>query len=271
VDWRSQGCAGNIAEVDEVREKTVILPIILLLLLVALIGSRLRWRKTAWAFLILGLAVLVSIGCGPVAGILLHDLQASYSGNAVIHPAHSTAIILLGNGTERFSGADGVSLEPGPLAYGRISKALELYRACKQMNSACMILVSGGDPQHHGASEASVYGALLQRLGVEPADLLLETRSRNTWENARYSADLLKLHPAEQVFLVTSAVHLRRSVLYFARFGVHGQPVRADWVSAGWSVIPSAYNFLVTDLALHEYVGLWRYRVYEAMGWNTAA
>ena len=247
------------------------LPTILLLILLALAGFLLRWRKTAGVLLILGIALFVSIGCGPVPGLLLHDLQASYSANAVIHEAHSTAIILLGNGTEQPSSVDGVSVEPGLLAYGRIAKALELYRACKQKNSSCTILVTGGDPQHHGATEAAVYGALLQRSGVESSDLLLETRSQSTWQNAQYTADLLKTHPADQVFLVTSGMHLRRSVLYFARFGIHGQPVRADWVSAQSSVIPVAYNFLVSDLAIHEYVGVWRYSVYEAMGWNTAA
>ena len=247
------------------------LPIILFLILFALAFSLLRWRKTAVVLLILGIALFVSVGCGPVPGLLLHDLQASYSAHAVIHEAHSTAIILLGNGTEQLSGVDGVSVEPGPLAYGRIAKAVELYRDCKQKNPSCTILVTGGDPQHHGATEAAVYGALLQRLGVESSDLLLETRSQNTWQNAQYSADLLKAHPAEQVFLVTSGMHLRRSVLYFARFGVRGQPVRADWVGAESSVIPLAYNFLVSDLALHEYVGVWRYCVYETMGWNTAA
>jgi uncharacterized SAM-binding protein YcdF (DUF218 family) len=249
----------------------VTLPTILLLILVALACSLLRWRKTAGVLLILGVTLFVGIGCGPVPGLLLQDLQASYSANGVIHEAHSTTIILLGNGTERFSGVDGVSIEPGPLAYGRITKALELYRACKQKNSACTILVTGGDPQHHGVTEAVVYGALLQRLGVESADLLLETRSQNTWQNAQYSAGLLKSHPADQVLLVTSGTHLRRGVLYFARFGIHGQPVRADWVGAESSVIPASYNFLVTDLAIHEYVGVWRYYVYEAMGWNTAA
>jgi len=256
-------------QAKEASENTVTLPTILLLILVAVICALVKWRKTAALFLALGVVLFVSVGCGLVPGLLLQDLQASYSGNGVIHPARSTTIILLGNGTERLSGVDGVSIEPDPLAYGRITKALELYRACKQKNSACTILVTGGDPRQQGATEADVYGALLQRLGAESSDLLLETRSQNTWQNAQYSAGLLKSHPADQVFLVSSGTHLRRSVLYFARFGIHGQPVRADWLSAESGVLPASYNFLVTDLAIHEYVGVWRYYVYEAMGWNT--
>lgn len=245
--------------------------IVLVLILLAAGCSLLRWRKTTGVLVILAIALFVSIGCGPVPTLFLNDLQAEYSANAVIHEAHSTAIILLGDGTERFNGRDGMAIEPVALAYGRIAKALELYRACKQKNSGCTILVTGGDPQHHGATEAEVYGALLQRLGVDSSDLLLETRSLNTWQNAQYTAALLTAHPADQVFLVTSGLHLRRSVLYFGRFGIHGQPVRADSVSALSSVIPVSYNFLLTDLAIHEYVGVWRYYVYEAMGWNAAA
>jgi hypothetical protein len=47
--------------------------------------------------------------------------------------------------------------------------------------------------------------------------------------------------------------------------------VRADYVSATFSVIPLSYDFLLTDLAIHEYVGYWRYFIYERMGWNVTA
>lgn len=82
---------------------------------------------------------------------------------------------------------------------------------------------------------------------------------------------MLKAHPVEQMFLVTSGIHLRRGVLYFGHFGLRGQPVRADYVSALPSLIPQSYNFLVMDLAVHEYIGYLRYFVYEWMGWNVTA
>jgi uncharacterized SAM-binding protein YcdF (DUF218 family) len=249
----------------------VTLLIILLLIVIALSCSLLRWRKTAAVILVLTAVLFVSIGCGPIPALFLTDLQSGYSANAVIHEARHTAIILLGNGTEQTTGAAGVAIEPGPLAYGRIAKALEVYRACKQKNTGCTIVITGGDPLHHGAAEATVYGSLLQRLGVDPADLLLESRSLNTWQNAQYTAALLESHAADQVILVTSGYHLRRSVLYFGHFGIHGQPVRADWVSAQASVIPLSYNFLLTDMAIHEYVGVWRNYLYEALGWNVSA
>jgi uncharacterized SAM-binding protein YcdF (DUF218 family) len=218
--------------------------------------------------LFLALVLLFGIGCGPVPSYLLRNLQSGYSDAAAVREVPRTAIILLGNGTERVPPA---SVEVAPLAYGRVMKTLELYQACKLKGGSCTIVVTGGDPQHHGASEAAVYSARLRLLGVDSADILVEGRSLNTWQNAQYTAELLKAHPVEQLFLVTSGIHLRRSLLYFDHFGLHGQPVRADYVSAMSSVIPSSYNFLMTDLAIHEYVGYWRYFVYEWMGWNVTA
>ena len=230
--------------------------------------SLLRWRWSGRVILFLALVLLFGIGCGPVPSYLLRNLQSGSSDGVAVRLAPRTAIILLGNGTERVPPA---SVEVAPLAYGRVMKTLELYQACKRNGGSCTIVVTGGDPQHHGASEAAVYGARLRLLGVDSADILIEGRSLNTWQNAQYTAELLKAHPVEQLFLVTSGIHLRRSLLYFGHFGLHGQPVRADYVSAMPSLSPQSYNFLVTDLAIHEYFGYWRYFVYEWMGWNVAA
>jgi uncharacterized SAM-binding protein YcdF (DUF218 family) len=243
-----------------------------LILVVAATGlSWLRWPKTSRGFAVAAAVLFFGVGCGPIPAYLLTNLQSGYSSRGVIHEAGTTAIILLGNGTERVMAADDPSVEVAPLAYGRIVKATELYRACRRKNTHCAVIVTGGDPQHHGASEAAVYSVRLQQLGVDPADILTETRSLNTWQNAQYTAAVLKAHPADQVFLVTSGVHLRRSVLYFGHFGLRSQPVRADFVSAAPSPVPLSYNFLLADLALHEYAGVLRYYVYQLMGWNGSA
>lgn len=242
--------------------------LVLLVLLAAAYGfARLRWRWTGRVVFFLSVVLFLGIGCGPVPSYLLRNLQSGYSDGVAVRDAPRSAIMLLGNGTER--GPD--SVEVAPLAYGRVMKSLELYEACKRKGGSCTVVVTGGDPQHHGASEAAIYSARLRLLGVDSADILVEGRSLNTWQNAQYTAALLKGHPVDQLYLVTSGIHLRRSLLYFDHFGLHGQPVRADYVSAMPSVIPLSYNFLVTDLAIHEYVGYWRYLVYERMGWNVTA
>jgi uncharacterized SAM-binding protein YcdF (DUF218 family) len=249
----------------------VTLPLILLLVAAAIGLSWLNWRKTSRVVAVVAAALFFGVGCGPIPAFLLTDLQSGYSADGAVREAGATAIILLGNGTERVPAPAQAAVEVAPLAYGRLVKAVELYRACRLKNSHCTIVVTGGDPQHHGASEAAVYSARLQQLGVEPTDILTEGRSLNTWQNAQYTATLLSAHPVDQVFLVTSGIHLRRSLLYFGHFGIRGQPVRADFVSAMLSPIPLSYNFLLADLAIHEYVGVLRYSVYQFMGWNVSA
>jgi hypothetical protein len=47
--------------------------------------------------------------------------------------------------------------------------------------------------------------------------------------------------------------------------------VRGDWLRARMGWWPQSWNFMVADLALHEYAGMLRYHVYNAMGWNIRA
>jgi uncharacterized SAM-binding protein YcdF (DUF218 family) len=162
-------------------------------------------------------------------------------------------------------------VEPSFFANGRLFSALSLYHDCRMAQADCKLLISGGDPQGHGATEAEVYRMALLRAGVPASDLMVEPRSLTTWQNAQFSKPLLEADGAQRVLLVTSGLHLRRSLLFFAHFGLHPQPVRGDYVKPDWSFYPVAWNFMVADAALHEYTGLARYHFYSAMGWNAPA
>jgi uncharacterized SAM-binding protein YcdF (DUF218 family) len=249
----------------------VTLAVITILVAVATGLAWLKLRRSAYLIAALALVLFFGIGCGPLAAVMASDLQAGYSAEVPVKKAAATAIVLLGGGTEWASNGRAQSVEVGPLAYGRLVKSLQLYRQCKQVNSVCFILITGGDPQRHGSTEAAVYGAVLRESGVDPADLVLEQRSLNTFQNAQYTAPLLQSRKVNQVLLVTSGVHLRRALLYFAHFAVAATPVRADHVSPTNSPVPLSYNFLIADLALHEYTGVARYYIYQLMGWNVQA
>jgi uncharacterized SAM-binding protein YcdF (DUF218 family) len=245
---------------------------VIILTFLAVVGGLLKLRKrrlgayVVWGF---GAILFVAAGCGPLPNELLRSLQAGYETAPMPAWQPRAAIIVLGGGMQRVPGAPGVEV---PLfAYGRVAKGLELYLQCKRAGKACSLIVSGGDPEEMGVSEAKVYGDALLKWGVDPSDLVLEGRSLNTWQNAQYCAAWLDEHPEDQVILVTSGFHLRRAVLYFEHFGVRVAPVRSDFESAGVHPWPLAQNFVLTDLALHEYAGLWRYQVYNVLGWNPAA
>jgi uncharacterized SAM-binding protein YcdF (DUF218 family) len=235
------------------------------MLLVAALLYRLRWRRTGHALIAVATVLFFAVGCGAVPRWLIRGLQSPYDVEPAIAWAPRNVIVLLGGGTVV---AGDEPLQPSYFADGRVLRAAQLYVACKAAGKECRMLVSGGDSQEHGEPESVVYGRALERLGIPSADLSYETRSMSTWENAQFSRPLLAEYAPQHMVLVTSGIHLRRSLLYFEHFGITPQPVAGDWVNARREVIPDSWNVLLTDAALHEYLGILRYRVYNAFGWN---
>lgn len=244
------------------------LTLLLLVLLLAAIAAWRRRRRLARGLAALTLLLLLAIACGPVPRWLLEHLQDGYPSTVSTAWAARNAIVVLGTGTTR--AYEGAPLEPPVFAYGRLTQAVALYRDCKAAGKQCMVLVTGGDPQKHGAAEAVVYAATLRRLGVPADDLEVEPRSLSTWQNAQFTRPMLLAYEPQRLLLLTSGFHMRRSLLYFAHFGLRPEPVRGDEVNATTPSWPQAWNIALCDVALHEYAGIARYYVYNAMGWNMA-
>ncbi|WP_266182428.1 YdcF family protein [Dyella humicola] len=241
------------------------LVVLFVLLLVAALLYRLHRRWFGHVLVLLAGLLFFGMGCGPIPHVMLDSLQGPYYTDPAIDWAPRNAIVLLGAGTV---GPGDEALQPSYFANGRIVRAAQLYNACKLAGKACHLFVSGGDSQDHGEPESIVYGRALRKLGIPEADLTLEARSMTTWQNAQFIRPLLAQYAPQHIVLVTSGVHLQRSLLYFAHFGITPQPVAGDWIMANWIPIPVSWNFVVTDSALHEYLGILRYRVYTMMGWN---
>ncbi|WP_114241491.1 YdcF family protein [Dyella sp. C9] len=241
------------------------LTLLLALLLLAALLYRLRWRRCGLACVVVTLVLLFGVGCGTVPRMLLRDLQSPYDVEPAIAWAPRNAIVLLGGGTVV---AGDEPLQPSYFADGRVLRAAQLYHDCKQAQRECKLLVTGGDSQDHGEAESVVYARSLRKLGIPNEDLMLETRSMTTWQNAQFSRPLLAQYAPQHTVLVTSGIHLRRALLYFAHFGIVPQPVAGDWVNTRREVLPDSWNYLLTDAVLHEYLGLLQYRIYNLMGWN---
>lgn len=240
------------------------LAVLFIVLVVAWLGRR-RWRKTAVWLAVAAVLVFFAIGCGLLPRWLSDGLQRGYEVQPAIAWAPRNAIVVLGAGT---AVVEGQALEPSYFVTGRLLRAAQLYTACKAAGKDCRLIVSGGDSQHHGEAEATVYGRALRALGIPQADLSIESRSMSTWQNAQFSRPILAEYAPQHVVLVTSGIHMRRSLQYFAHFGIVPQPVAGDWVNARWELLPDSWNFLLMDASVHEYLGMARYDVYNLLGWN---
>lgn len=135
------------------------------------------------------------------------------------------------------------------------------------------VLLSGGEVPLVGedVSGAEDMAELLRLMGVPAEAIWLETRSRNTAENALNSARLLREKGIRQIVLVTSARHMPRAVKLFEAQGLDVTPAPTDYsvTQASWEnlwhadfatqflrLFPTAGNLNRTTGALKELLGI---------------
>lgn len=240
----------------------MVVPALLAVWLAAVLAGALGWRRLRAGLGGLALVAMFAVGCGPVPNLLLCGWQAPFAQRPALDWAPSNAIVLL---TATSNNPPGGTAEPSVVGYTRVAETASLYRACRAAGARCTVLVTGGETPTADRPLALAYAEALARLGVPKADLLLEPRSRTTWQNAEFSQPILARLAAQRVWLVSSALHLRRGMFAFRQFGIAATPVRADYTRVVWSLLPSAKNLAMTNAALHEYAGL---ALYHWFAWR---
>jgi len=144
------------------------------------------------------------------------------------------------------------------------SNALERlrYAAYIHKKTHIPILISGGSPHGRMQSEASIMqDALKDILNLKAK--WLESKSSNTWNNAKFSAEILKKLGIKDVILVTHAYHLPRARLAFEHFNLNviAAPLgfkTKDHKESPYTILdllPSARAMNNSSSALHEFIG----------------
>ena len=247
---------------------------LVLLLLVAALVLRKRDRLQNNT-IVLALIIIIASGNGWTAMSLVRSLEWRYL------PPQETprgeVIVVLGGSTEP-------AQFPRPAvevngAGDRIIHAARLYH----QGSAPYILLSGGRIEWLDAREASSsaeeMAEILSMLGVPEEALWLQSKSRNTYEDAIYSKQVLDEKGIQRIILVTSAMHMPRSVAIFEHQGFEVVPMPVDYgiTKATWqqpskfnlptivfNTFPNINNMGMTTGALKEYLGM---LVYRLRGW----
>jgi len=243
--------------------QTKLVLITLLLLFFALFAV---WRQRRLAVAVVCVTAFWALGAGWLSAPLLHLAQRGFEEKSTlqdVHFASRTTLVLLGGGT----GYDNDKrLVPKRDAFKRIVVTAELYRECRRAGGACRVIVSGGNPQHHEQAEADNYAPFLLARGVSAADLVLENESRNTYQNARNVAGIVQPARDETLVLITSAYHMRRSLLAFNAFGLDTQAFTSNVRQPEAEFFPRPCGFIDAETALHELVGVAQFRAYRSLG-----
>ena len=194
----------------------------------------------------------------PVLSLWLRGtLENQFAQRPLSRVPQAQALVLLGGGVSPPSGrATDINLGA---AADRVWYAARLFHAGK----APLLLLSGGsDPQRHAFSEARAMAVFLQDLGVPAPALVLEEDSRNTLENAAFSAKLLNERGIRHVLLVTSALHMPRALALLSAQGLQVEPAPTDFEAdslppGALAWLPDAEALDGSGRAMKEWVGKW--------------
>lgn len=228
-------------------------------LLLALLGALLIWRRRrfGWALMAIGLASLWLLSTAVVADALSR-LVEHYPALDASRPTDAQAIVILGGGTERrwapeYAGPAADSLLLERLTYGAfLAKHLSL-----------PVLVTG-TPIEADAMRTT----LARNFGIETR--WIDAQSHDTYENAHFSAGLLRASRIDRIVLVTSSTHLRRAAHEFEAVGLQVVPAPSGMISEReggiFRFVPGPGALMRSNAAIYELLGEPMRRLQAALG-----
>ncbi|MBN9148557.1 MULTISPECIES: YdcF family protein [unclassified Nitrobacter] len=220
----------------------------------------LKRRRAGASLLTVGIVSLLVFGYSPAGNVLLLTLSDrfpawQYGGR------DPDGIIILGGAIDAGISAARGAVETNGSAE-RLIAALELARRFPKAR----IVYSGGTGNLVAdlVPEAPIAGRLMETLGISPERIILESDSRTTDENARFTRKMVSPKPGERWLLVTSAYHMPRSIGVFRKAGFDVEAYPVDWRTRGWvdAWVPFdrlSAGLASSDTAVHEWAGLVAY------------
>jgi uncharacterized SAM-binding protein YcdF (DUF218 family) len=241
------------------------------MLLIALVALWKRPRLAA-TVIVLALGVLLLPSSGWISGQMVRSLEWQNISNGELPKAD--AIVVLG-------GAVRPQVYPRPWidvteAGDRPIYAAQLYLQKK----APLVILSGGriEWQGGGPPESGDMAKLVEAMGVPASAIVQDPTSLNTYENAVNVKKIMQQRGIKRVLLITSAVHMPRSLAIFRKQGIDVIPAPTDFQISAQEVqeaqdrpeaillnlLPNTENLNQFTRALKEYFGL---GIYSLRGW----
>ncbi len=215
-----------------------------------------RRQKAGKVLVTIGTALLLVLGTGWVPGFFLRTLEQRYPPlelsslpAEVTQSANGAFIVVLGSG---YSADRRVDLN-SHLSQDALARLLEGVQTCRKVES-CKLVLSGGPP-----AAAQTMRDVALSLGTPQQEIILEEKSRNTEQEARFIKPMVGSTP---FILVTSASHMPRAMGLFRKLGM--QPIAAptDYIAKrGGSVVPDgiypgSFGLFEAERLVYECLGI---------------
>lgn len=148
----------------------------------------------------------------------------------------------------------------------RLMAGIKLYKTGKVKK--IMITSGSGQIMRPDEREALFIGKYLKEIGIPERDLIIESESKNTRENAVYSAEILnEKYKKGKYILITSAFHMPRAKRCFEKVELDITPFSVDHQSGSRKYlldhlfIPSVHSFLRWQILIKEWLGFIAYKM----------
>jgi uncharacterized SAM-binding protein YcdF (DUF218 family) len=217
-------------------------------------------KKLVIFFSKLFLILFLFFGYNPLSNFLLSKIE-DYIQPSKYPVQQLTGVIVLGgsfNSGFESKERNEVSLNGSA---ERLTKALEIYKK----NPRLLILFSGfsGELKPQGWSESDMAKKFFLDQGVKLDNLIFENQSRNTFENIKYSKDIIANYKGTWG-LITSANHMPRSFFAFKKQGLILEPISVDYKTGTnkvfWINFDISSGLINWNIILHELIGISYYK-----------
>lgn len=235
----------------------IFLPVTLLVIILVL-GLILLWftrkQRAGKIVVTLGAVFLVAFSYSFVSESLLRPLEYKYPPLITFEDLpYVSWVVVLGGGHI----SDPRLPVTGQISNVAVSRLVEGIRIYRRLHGSKLIL-SGGSA-FEKVSNAEVMAGVATAIGINKEDILLETTSRDTAEEAQA---IKKWVGDNQFVLVTSTSHIPRAMALFRNLGMKPIPAPTDFLlkemqaTHPGSFFPSAGELCKTERAFYEYMGL---------------
>ncbi|SET58039.1 Uncharacterized SAM-binding protein YcdF, DUF218 family [Marinobacter segnicrescens] len=224
----------------------------ILLVLAGLLMIR-RWPRAGWWLIALSTLCLYLLSIPPSLSVLSTGLE-DHPVPTVEEASRADVIVVLGGGRDtsapQWNGRDTVA--EAPLA--RLAEAARWHR-----RTGLPLLLTGG---RNGIDDAESEAQLMARMLDEAFGIQarwLEHESRDTRENAEFSARILDAGDMDTILLVTHAAHLTRAIPEFEKRGFDVIPAPMGFASSGsggeLGLLPRSTYLEQSTRLVYEHIG----------------
>ena len=240
-----------------------------LFILLAMAGVLIAWRWKGFGLSVatgaIGCLYLVSMPL--TAGVLMRSTEAIASGEPELPDGQRPGAIIVLSADARYG-------EGGPEAVGPLTLERLVEAAKQQRRLGLPILVSGGPPGYGERSLAALMSKALEEHFAIPVRWR-EDRSRNTYENATFSAAILRQAGVGSALVVAHPWDMARALWSFRAVGYPVAPLPTpggrELSFSPAALLPQIPALKDSYYALHELIGLGWYRLRYERWWGRPA